>query len=452
MAFENFRLNVAARAVAVMGFIALAAWSATHTAWQVTPIACGVLAVALLVELVRYVESVNREFAEFLSFVAHDDFATTPPLARKGRVFRELESAYRLLTGKYRALNLKRAANHQYLEALVEHVSVAVICLDGSGAVRLMNREAKALFKTPHLASLRSFGRIDANLPAAIEELADGGRALISVRIVDETLQLALFATEFELLGERYKLISFQNIRDELEQREIDYSQKLIKVLTHEIMNSVTPIISLTKLIHDRLVDEKSGALAVQNLSSDEQHDLARGLASIHSRGSGLLKFVQAYSVLTNLPRPSFADVDVAVLLDRVHALMAPALEAEGARLQVQVTGANLTVRADPQQIEQVLINLLKNAAEALAGRDGGHVLLRGARDDHGKVQIQVIDNGPGIDSAHLDDIFVPFFTTKRTGSGVGLSVSRQIMALNRGMLTVKTAPGAGSEFTLRFR
>jgi len=111
-----------------------------------------------------------------------------------------------------------------------------------------------------------------------------------------------------------------------------------------------------------------------------------------------------------------------------------------------------MIVRADPQQIEQVLINLLKNAAEALAGRDGAQVILRGARDDHGKVLIQVIDNGPGIDAIHLDDIFLPFFTTKRSGSGVGLSVSRQIMALNKGMLTVKSAPGAGSEFTLRFR
>jgi two-component system, NtrC family, nitrogen regulation sensor histidine kinase NtrY len=451
MGFESFRLNVVCRALLLFGVISLTAWSAIKTAWQITPIACGILAALLLVELVRYVESVNREFAEFLAFVAHDDFGASPALARKGRVFRELESAYRLLTDKYRSLNLRRAANHQYLEALVEHVSVALICLDGSGAVTLMNREAKALFKTPHLASLKSFGRIDPNLPAAIEELADGSRALISVKDAEETLQLALFATEFELLGERYKLISFQNIRDELEQREIDYSQKLIKVLTHEIMNSVTPIISLTKLIHDRLVDEKTGELTM-NLESDEQHDLARGLASIHSRGSGLLKFVQAYSVLTNLPRPSVADVDVAVLLDRVHALMAPALEAEGAGLQVQVTGANLSVRADPQQIEQVLINLLKNAAEALGGREDSRVLLRGARDDHGKVLIQVIDNGPGIDAAHLDDIFVPFFTTKRSGSGVGLSVSRQIMALNKGMLTVKTAPGGGSEFTLRFR
>jgi len=452
MHFENFRLNVTARALLLFGLIALAVWGATNTPWQVTPIACWVLAVVLLVELVRYVESVNREFAEFLSFVAHNDFAVCPPLARKGSVFRELASAYRLLAGKYRSLNLQRAANHQYLEALVEHVSIALICLEDDGAVTLMNREAKALFKAPHLASLKSFGRIDPNLPAAIEELTDSGRALIGVKIADEALQLALFATEFELLGKRYKLISFQNIRDELEQREIEYSQKLIKVLTHEIMNSVTPIISLTKLIRDRLVDEKTGELAVQNLVSDEQHDLARGLASIHSRGTGLLKFVQAYSVLTNLPRPSIAEVDVAVLLDRVHALMAPVLEAEGVGLQVQAVGANMTVRADPQQIEQVLINLLKNAAEALAGRDGGCVFLRAARDDHGKVLIKVIDNGPGIDAAHLDDIFLPFFTTKRSGSGVGLSVSRQIMALNKGMLTVKTALGTGSDFTLRFR
>jgi nitrogen fixation/metabolism regulation signal transduction histidine kinase len=450
MGFSNFRLNVAARAVLLFALTTVAVWGATNTDWQVTPIVCAILAIGLLVELVRYVESVNRELAGFLSFVAHGDFSVNLPLAGKGKVFRELESAYRLLAGKYRDLNLQRAANHRYLEALVEHVSIALICLDGEGAVTLMNREAKALFKTPHLANLKSFARIDAQLPEAIAGLADGDRVLIGVKIGDEVLQLALFATEFELPGGRYKLISFQNIRDELEQREIDYSQKLIKVLTHEIMNSVTPIISLTKLIGDRLVDEKSGGLAVQGLASEEQQDLARGLASIHSRGSGLLKFVQSYAALTNLPRPSLAAVDVAALLDRVHALMAPALE--GIRLDVQAVGANLTVRADPQQIEQVLINLVKNAAEALAGRADGRVVLRGARDEHGRVLIQVIDNGPGIDPKHVDDIFLPFFTTKRSGSGVGLSVSRQIMALNKGLLTVKTARESGSEFTLRFR
>ncbi|HZF29492.1 MAG TPA: HAMP domain-containing sensor histidine kinase [Gammaproteobacteria bacterium] len=452
MGFRNFRLNVAARAVVLFGLVVAAVFGVESTGWQVTPVVCAVLAVLVLVELVRYVESMNRELAGFLSFIAHNDFTVSLPLAGKGKTFRELESAYRLLAGKYRNLNLQREANHRYLEALVEHVSIALICLDSGGAVVLMNAQAKRLFKTPHLASLKSFGRIDGKLPAVIEELANGGRALVGVRIEDESLQLALFATEFDLVGERYKLISFQNIRDELEQREIDYSQKLIKVLTHEIMNSVTPIISLTKLIRDRLLDDGTGELSLQRLGTDEQRDLARGLASIQSRGSGLLKFVQAYGELTNLPRPNLASVDVAALLDRVHALLAPALAAEGVNLQAPAVGANLTVRADAQQIEQVLINLIKNAAEALAGRTDGRVQLRGVRDDHGRALIQVSDNGAGIDTAHVDDVFLPFYTTKRNGSGVGLSVSRQIMALHKGALTVKTAPGRGSEFTLRFR
>jgi two-component system nitrogen regulation sensor histidine kinase NtrY len=452
MGFKTFRAAVLQRLLLFGGFVFVAIWGFVKTEWQVTPLLAAALAVLVLIETIRYVESVNRELSGFLEFVAHDDFSSTVATGKSGRVFENLEAAYKLLADKYRQLNRRRELNHLYLEALVEHVSIAILCLDDRNQVTLMNQEAKRLFRTPLLSSLASLARIDMKLPAQLESLADGEHTLIQLRIDGEPVQLASYVTEFQLLDERHRLISFQNIRDELEQREVDFSQKLIKVLTHEIMNSVTPIISLTKLISDRLVDQKSGELAVQGLASDEQRDLARGLASIHSRGSGLLKFVQAYSALTNLPRPSFAAVDVAALLDRVHALMAPALETDGRSLQVQAVGTNLTVRADSQQIEQVLINLVKNAAEALAGRDDGRVLLRGARDDEGKVLIQVIDNGPGIEAAHLDDIFLPFFTTKRGGSGVGLSVSRQIMALNKGVLTVKTALGSGSEFTLRFR
>jgi signal transduction histidine kinase len=452
MGFKTFRAAIVQRLLLFTGCVFVAIWGFVETEWQVTPLLASALAVLVLIETIRYVESVNRELSGFLEFVAHDDFSSAVATGKSGRVFKKLEGAYRLLADKYRQLNRRRELNHLYLDALVEHVSIAMLCLDDEDRVTLMNREAKRLFRTPLLGTLASLERIDPKLPAQLESLADGERALIQLRIDGEPVQLASYVTEFQLLGERHRLISFQNIRDELEQREVDFSQKLIKVLTHEIMNSVTPIISLTKLIRDRLVDEKSGELTLQNLASDEQQDLARGLASIHSRGSGLLKFVQAYSALTNLPRPSLVDVDVAALLDRVHALLAPALEAEGVSLEVQAVGANLTVRADPQQIEQVLINLVKNAAEALAARDDGRVVLRGARDDQGKVLIQVVDNGPGIEAAHLDDIFLPFFTTKRSGSGVGLSVSRQIMALNKGLLTVKTALGSGSEFTLRFR
>jgi C4-dicarboxylate-specific signal transduction histidine kinase len=180
--------------------------------------------------------------------------------------------------------------------------------------------------------------------------------------------------------------------------------------------------------------------------------DLLRSVASIQSRGSALLRFVQSYSKLTNLPRPSVQEVDVATLLQDVETLMAPALKAGHVTLETDVDGRALSVQADPEQVQQVLINIVKNAIEALAGRPDPRILLRATRDAQGRVLILVSDNGPGIDPSQLDNIFVPFFTTKRHGTGVGLSVSRQIMALNKGFISVRTVLGSGCEFTLRFR
>jgi len=446
-------MNVIGRLVLLAGLIVVFAWSLVNTGWQVTPLVCVLLAVMLTLELIRYVESVNRELASFLDFVSHRDFSASFPIAERGRVFRGLETAYRSLANVYRGLNLEKAANHQYLESVVEHVSSALICLDEQGTVKLINRQAAKLLKAPHLHGTRSFRKISPVLPELLEELSDGDRRLVDLEIEGEPLQLALFATEFQLLGERYKLISFQNIRDELEQREVDFSQKLIKVMTHEIMNSVTPIISLSKYIEDTLVKEADGGpLHAGDLRPEDRDDLVRSVGSIQSRGSGLLRFVQAYSKLTNLPRPRLSDVDVAGLLEQVGTLILPTLLTEDLKLETQLDQPDLSVRADPEQLQQVLINLVKNAAEALGGRAGGRIILRGARDSQGKALIQVIDNGPGIEAEHLDNIFVPFFTTKRHGTGVGLSVSRQIMFLNKGLISVKTAPGQGCEFTLRFR
>ena len=246
MGFSSFRINVIVRLAVFSGLMVVTVWGFVDTDWEVTPFVSAVLAAIVLLELIRYVESVNREMRTFLDFVAHNDFSLSFPIGGKGRVFRELEDAYRVLVGQYRELNQARELNHQYLESLVEHVSVAVLCLDDEDRVTLMNRQVKVLFKTPHLPSLQAFRRIDPSLPSKLGSLNDGDRTLIQLRIDNEPLQLVLFATRFKLLDRDYRLISFQNIRDQLEQREIDFSQKLIKVLTHEIMNSVTPIIALS--------------------------------------------------------------------------------------------------------------------------------------------------------------------------------------------------------------
>lgn len=450
MGFKSFRLNVLLRLALFVALAFVALWGATNTDWQVTPAVSGVLAAGMLVELVRYVESVNRELAAFLEFIAHDDFSTSFPIRVKGRVFDDLEEAYGVLLAKYRGLNEARELNHRYLEALVEHVSTALLCLDDEDKVTLMNRQAKRLFRIPHLNSLQSLQRIDPALPAEIESLGDGDRTLIRPQIDGDSLQLAVYLTEFVLLDRKYRLISFTNIRDELEQREIDFSQKLIKVLTHEIMNSVTPIIALCKVIEESLAEAPDGARSPAELPDAD--DLKRSVASIQSRGDGLLRFVQAYRSLTSLPKPERRPVDVRELLAETVTLLAPTLEPKGIRLETRIDGEGLSIEADPEQLQQVLINLVRNAVEALEGQSGGRIVLSGARDADGKTSIRVTDNGPGIPEEHIENVFVPFFTTKRGGTGVGLSVSRQILFLNRGLISVRSNAGRGAEFTLQFR
>ena len=452
MGFKRFRLNVVLRLAAFVVLALVAVWGVTGTDWQITPVVAGILALLVLVELIRYVESVNRELVTFLAFVTHEDFSASFPIGQKGKLFAELEAAYKLLLGKYRGLNEARELNHRYLESLVEHVSVAIVCLDDKGQVTLMNAQAKRLFKTPHLTNLQSLRRVDANLPDELASLGDGDRILIRLNIDGEALQLALYVTEFELLGRGYKLISFQNIRDELEQREVDFSQKLVKVLTHEIMNSVTPIIALCKVIEESLSAATAGGLAARPAELPDADDLLRSVASIQSRGDGLLRFVQAYRSLTSLPKPNRRRVDVADLIRETVTLLAPTFEAANVSFATRVDGDDLTIEADPEQVQQVLINLVKNAVEALEECSYGRVVLSAAKDGGGRTTIKVRDNGPGIAEDQIDNIFVPFFTTKRRGTGVGLSVSRQIMFLNRGLLTVKSAPNRGAEFSLQFR
>jgi nitrogen fixation/metabolism regulation signal transduction histidine kinase len=452
MGLSSFRVNVLLRVVAFACLCLLAIWSLFNTQWLATVFVCGALAILCVANLIWYVERTTRDLAGFLTFVKHNDFSTPLATPGKGRAFVELQSAYEALAGSLRRLNRQKAANHRYLEAVIEHVVVALCCFDEAGMVKMSNAPARRLFNVPHLNSLRSFERVDAALPELLRQMGDGERALLSVRVGDETLQLVLYATTFELLEQRHKLVSFQNIRDELDRQEIDSWQKLIRVLTHEIMNSVTPIVSLSSLIRESLIDESAAPPTFRKLSSSEQNDMLRGVTAIHTRSSALLDFVQAYRSFARLPAPEFATVDVRALLERVRMLVSKETESTGIVVLVACSQPDLTVRSDARQVEQVLINLMRNAIEALPETCSPRIELYGSRNDQGQVLMQVVDNGPGIPTEHLDSIFVPFFTTKRNGTGVGLSICRQLMHANRGFISVRSTPQSGTAFTLRFR
>jgi two-component system, NtrC family, nitrogen regulation sensor histidine kinase NtrY len=452
MGFKNFRAAIVLRLLLFCGFVFVAVWGYIETDWQLTPVIAAVLAALVVVETILYVESINRELAGFLEFIAHGDFSSRITTGKRGRVFEQLEVAYRLLTDQYRNLNQARELNHLYLEALVEHVSVALLCLDDDGNVTLMNRQAKLLFRTPHLHTLDSLKRIDPALPSLLDSLTENDRTLIRLQIDNESLQLALYGTRFRLLDRNYRLISFQNIRDELEQREVAFSQKLIKVMTHEIMNSVTPIIALSKVIEESILEGAVDRIGTSDPASADKEDLLRSVASIQSRGGGLLRFVQAYSSLTSLPLPDRSRIEVSELFEQLDTLLTPTLRDKNVLLEIHAPDSGTTVNADPAQLQQVLINLVNNAVEALEGKPNGRIVLSSAEDKRGKTLIKVADNGPGIEEDALEQIFVPFFTTKKNGTGVGLSVSRQIMFLNKGLISVRTVPGGGSEFRLHLR
>jgi|HubBroStandDraft_1064217.scaffolds.fasta_scaffold88918_2 two-component system nitrogen regulation sensor histidine kinase NtrY len=451
MSFNNFRANVLARVLILIALCLILIWGWLDTNWLATPALCLGLIAASAVELIYYVERTTREFTSFLSFVAHHDYSTPIPLPAKGPIFRELQSAYRLLSEEFRRLNLQKAANLQYLETVVEHVSVALCCLDARGYVRMMNQPARQLFGLPFMNSWRTFGRIDPRLPDILQKMADGERTLLAVTREDDNLQLLLYATTFELLGERYKLVSFQNIREELDRQETESWQKLIRVLTHEIMNSVTPIISLSGLVRETMIDETTTPPTVRTLQPSQQNDMLRSVTAIHSRSRGLMDFVRAYRSFAKLPEPVLADTDARALLERARLLMSGDVDRLRIALEVQCSGDGPVIRVDAEQIEQVLINLIRNAVEALEAVPAPNIILRAARNAHNEVLLQVIDNGAGIPAEHLESVFVPFFTTKRNGTGVGLSVSRQIVQLNRGWISVRSLPGEGCVFTLKF-
>ena len=448
MAYSNFRVNIAARVALIVASISVAIWGWVVPHWLITPVVAALLATLLVIELVWYVERSHRDLSGFLTSVAHQDYSIPVAQQNKGRVFDELEQAYRVLSEEFRRLNLQKAANHQYLEAVVEHVGVALISLDDAGHIVMANEPARALFGQP-LLSQRSFARFDERLPELLDRMGDGDRDLLHVRRGDDTLQLVLYCTSLTLLEHRHRLISFQNIRDELEKREIESWQKLIRVLTHEIMNSVTPIISLSKLIQETLSGDGPNPASPLSLSADERSDLLLSANAVHSRSSGLLEFVKAYRSFAAVPVPTFADTQVGPLLERVRTLMADALALQPVVMQVQCADSQLMIHVDPRQVEQVLINLTRNAIDALTGTANPLIILRASRNDQGRVVIQVIDNGAGIDPAHLENIFVPFFTTKRGGTGVGLSISRQLVQANRGFISVKPGEPNGSVFVL---
>ncbi len=455
MVYKRFRFQVLARLVALTGTLLAAVILFNATGLYATTALVVLAAIGQAWSLVRFVERTNLDLARFLDAVRYSDFSQSFG-KEKGASFDGLADAFNAVLTEFRKVRADREEHYHFLETITQHVGVGLLSFTPEGKVGLINTAAKRLLSVNHLTELRALAPANPEIVEALRKLKPGDRVVGRFAGFPEQVQLVMHATEVRLREQPYILVSLQNIQSELDEKEMDAWQKLIRVLTHEIMNSVTPISSLASTAAGLLDEDRTDAAAGgrgprPDAGPELTSDLREALQTIEKRSKGLLHFVEAYRTMTLIPRPTIRILGVAELFSRVRTLMEPQLALEGIALATLVDPETLELSADPELVEQVLINLVQNAGHALAGRPAGRISLSSRLDPKGSVLIEVGDNGCGMSADVQEKIFVPFFTTREKGSGIGLSLSRQILRLHDGTLTCRSKEGEGSVFTLRF-
>ena len=440
--FDNFRVQVVLRVLVLAVTLGVFLHVLPSLGHPAVPVLLGLFVAWQLWSLVRFVDRTNRDVARFFQAVRHADFSQTFVTGGLGSSFDELKRSFNEVLDDFRAARAEKEAQALYLQMVVQHVGVALLAFDREGQVSLINTVARRLLRVNRLGNIAELDRLHPGLAATLTGLGPRRKSLVRLEEDGEVRQLACYATLFRTGEQEHRLVSLHDIQSELEEQEMESWQRLIRVLTHEIMNSITPIASLASTAEDLLQQEA--------LDGEEVADVRTAVDTIRRRSQGLLHFVDAYRGLTNLPAPEFQVSRVGDLFERVTRLMDQRFREAGIDLEHAVDPPSLELTADPGQVEQVLINLLGNACEAAGGQAGARVELT-ASMDRGRVVIEVADNGPGIVEEALDRIFIPFFTTRQEGSGIGLSLCRQIMRLHRGSISARSEPGVRTVFSLRF-
>lgn len=453
MAFDRFRTGLLLQVALLMGTLSGLVLLLVYQQWYITSFCVAILLLDQLYDLIYFVEKTNRELARFIGSIRHSDFTQTFQEQARNESFRELFGEFNQVISSFRQIKADKEAHHLYLQAVVEHIPIGILSVDAQGTIQLINRATRELLQVPHLKNAKSLSRISPELGQAVRTLEHGASRMVALNRPGKSLLLTLRATTLVSQGQELRILSLQNIRPELEEQEIEAWQKLIGVLTHEIMNSVTPIVSLTSTIRSLVDHELMGPPGSPLPDEDVLQDIRTGLQTIEKRSTGMLHFVQNYRRLTRIPAPQLEPVRIRDLFTGVQHLLKADLAPQAIDFRMPLPDPGLRIDADPELIEQVLINLIKNGVEACRKGDTPCVEVTASLDpqENNRVRIDVRDNGPGIPEEVLDKIFVPFYTTKKEGSGIGLSLSRQIMRLHQGTLRVSSSQPGQTVFSLLF-
>jgi len=452
MAFRSFRLAVAARTLLLVATCLLIVFAAAVLHLKITTVLLMVVLAIQVRDLIHYVERSNRDVTRFLTCVRQDDFTATFVDDGRGGSHAELRRELAEVLAAFRRIRAEREESFHYLNTIVQHIEVGLLAVTDDDVIELINPAARRLLGTGSVRALRDLERRSPGLAAAVSELRPGERSLLRLGRDLDGAELVMAATQLRIGSRSLKLISLHDIAQELDERELEAWQQMARVLSHEIANSIAPIASLAATARE-LLDE----LGVRDEGGDGDvpdtgpaADLVEVVDTIAQRSRGLVHFVDEYRRLTRLPTPKFRTVRLDGLLERVARLLMARPDAAGVRVSSRVQPDGLELTADPELVEQALLNIGINALQALQDHEGGRVEINAELGRGGRTVIRVSDNGPGISEGALGKIFVPFFTTKEGGSGIGLNLARQAIRLHGGDIGVGAGEGE-TTFTLRF-
>lgn len=411
---------------------------------------CLFIIIVVVVNLIHYLNSTNRKISYFLDSVQNEDSTLSFPVNITDKPIREIYLGLNKVNKQIQQLKIESSQQEQYFQTLLEHVGTGIVTFNTKGFVLHANSAAKKMLGVDVLTHLNQLESINRNLFQTIRNIQPFDQKLVPVLSERSSIQLSVKATPFKTKDDELILLSVQDIRNELDEKELDSWMKLIRVLMHEIMNSIAPITSLSESLCRFFMIDGRPALP-EEVSETTIQTTLRGLNVIKEQGNGLMLFVESYRKLTRLPKPDKKIFRIEELVSRIKVLYTSLENSEKIKLTATVNPPEMELFADENLISQVLINLTKNALQANEQNQDGRIQITAEFNSEHRPEIRVSDNGPGIPDEILEQIFVPFFTTREKGSGIGLSLSRQIMRLHGGSLQLRSVPGKETVFSLIF-
>ncbi|MFT4022674.1 MAG: HAMP domain-containing sensor histidine kinase [Flavihumibacter sp.] len=447
MIFKSTSNKLFIKVLLLFAVLCLAAWLLVRAEFKFVILLVPVLAYQLF-DLYKSQRKAQDELDQFVESVHYRDFSRYFDVKHAPVELQPLRHGFNEINSTFKVISKEKETQYQYLQKILELVDTGILSFQvDDGQVVWMNESLKRMLQLPYLKTIGSLQKRDQQLYSVLSAIRPGEAKLATALVDKSQVKLIISCTAFQTDGRQFKLIAFQNVNEAMDETESKAWQKLLNVMTHEIMNSVAPISSLASTLKGRL-DASSGDIEDKTGTLD---DLGLGIETIQRRSEGLLRFAETYRNLNKISELHLEKLYVLDVFRNLQQLMLPTLEQKNIELEILIKEPELQLQADLNLLEQIMINLLVNAMDAVKEKPDPRIVLSAASLPKGKVSIKVADNGAGMSQEVMDKIFIPFFSTKKTGSGIGLSLCKQIMMLHKGNIQVQSIEGEGTAFQLIF-